>query len=82
MGLHPAIGVDTAIAPQWQTVVAIAIATACGVWVLWRLVRPFIKRIVDQCAAEGTEDEPLIQITPAGSDTGAGDNVNAEQQCG
>jgi hypothetical protein len=55
----------TTIADQWQTIVAIVIAASCGVWVLWRLLRPFIGRVVDSCGEPSGDDSSLIQIEPA-----------------
>ena len=53
------------IVTQWQTLVAIVIAASCGVWVLWRLLRPFIGRVVDSCGEPSGDDSSLIQIEPA-----------------
>ncbi len=68
----------TTIADQWQTIIAIAIAAGCGVWVVWRLLRPFIGRVVDSCGVRSDDDPHLIQIEPAGTDINAGDAVKRE----
>lgn len=59
------------IVTQWQTIAAIAIAASCGVWVLWRLLRPFIGRVVDSCGGRSGEDSSLIQIEPVEADSGS-----------
>ena len=66
------------ISTQWQTIVAIAIAAACGVWVVWRLLRPFVGRAVDACGGGGDDDSRLIQIEPARADDSAGSTVKTE----
>jgi hypothetical protein len=69
------------IVTQWQTIVAVAIAAGCGVWVVWRLLRPFIARSVDACGGE-SDDSGLIQIEAAETDTSAGCAVKAEPHSG
>ena len=69
-----------AVEAHWQTVIAIAIAASCGVWVAWRLMRPFIGRVVDACGrgGGGDDDSRLIQIEPAATDISADSAVKTE----
>ena len=64
------------IITEWQTIVAVTIVASCGVWLAWRLLRPFTERDADACG--GDNDPELIQIEPAQTDTGAGTVVKAE----
>ncbi len=68
----------TTIADQWQAIAAILIAASCGVWVLWRLLRPFIGRVVDSCGGRSGDDSGLIQIEPAETDINAGSTAKRE----
>ncbi len=61
------------ISTQWQTIVAIAIAAACAAWVVWRLLRPFVGRVVDAC--RGDDESRVIQIEPAGTEDSDGGAV-------
>ena len=63
----------------WQSAVAIAAAAACGAWLLWVTVRPFVTRAASACglcpgcgpvrdraASQPTAAHELLQIESAG----------------
>lgn len=49
-----------------QTLIAIALSAGCGLWALWRLVRPLVRPgpHCDDCGAHSAPPE-LLQIDPA-----------------
>lgn len=63
---------------SWQSAVTIAVAAACGAWVLWVTVRPFVTKVASACslcpgcgpaqdraAFRSAADDELLQIEPA-----------------
>lgn len=55
---------------DWQTIVAVAAAAACGVWVAWTLVRPFASSDLRACGpcpgcAAPADGGQLLHIAPA-----------------
>ena len=58
---------------DWQTYVALVIALACAVWVLWYVARPLFTKVAEICgicsdSPEARDEVELLQIEPACSD--------------
>ena len=34
---------------NWQDLLTIVLAGACGVWVLWTTLRPFVRKVANAC---------------------------------
>ena len=45
-----------------QTLIAIAISAGCGLWALWRFIRPLVRPSAHDCGAPPPD---LLQIDPA-----------------
>jgi len=55
---------------EWQTVASVGIATLCGIWVLWRWLRPLLGKrgggctLCDECSVRD-HSRTLMRIDPA-----------------
>jgi len=49
---------------DWQNLIAIGLAAACGAWAAWSVIRPFVRRDA-RCGECGSIPPDLLQIEPA-----------------
>ena len=62
------------MAMNWQDVLAIALACACGTWVVWVTLRPFVRKVASACGMcsgcgpagdSAASQSDLLQIAPS-----------------
>lgn len=52
----------------WQDVLAVTLAAACAVWVLWTTLRPFVRKVASacgMCAGCSPEQDAASPDTPS-----------------